>query len=83
MIVSIIALGATEKWLSLSSRFILMQESFLAIFQNGVSFVLGRGPNGIIEYYDGVRSSKVDAYFPSNMIIDSSHNVFVDLMFKF
>ena len=37
----------------------------------------------IIDFYNGERSLEVNRYFPSNMTIDSSHNLLIDLLYKF
>ena len=59
--------AGSEKWLSFISRFILMKETLI----------------GIIDFYNGERSLEVNRFFPSNMTIDSSHNLLIDLLYKF
>jgi O-Antigen ligase len=73
----------SEKWLSFTSRFILMKETLVWATDNIFYFLFGHGPNGIIEYYNGDRSFEVNQYFPSNMTIDSSHNLLIDIFYKF
>lgn len=43
--------GDTEKWLSLSSRFVLMKETASLSIEHPLHTLLGYGPNGVIEMY--------------------------------
>lgn len=71
--------AGTEKWLSLTSRFVLMKHTFLGSLDSMIAFLFWHGPDAIIRYFSFIRSPEIDAYFPSNMIIDSSHNIFIDI----
>lgn len=82
-IVLIFYFHETEKWLSFISRFVLMKETIIHWFENLPSSLIGFGPNGIIDYYNSTRSASIEAYFSNNLIIDSSHNIFLDFLFKF
>ena len=75
--------GDTEKWLSLSSRFVLMKETVSLSTEYPLHTLFGYWPNGVIEMYAWVRSKKIDAYFPPESTIDSSHNVFLDIAIKY
>lgn len=75
--------AGSEKWLSFISRFILMKETLIGATDNIFYFLIGHGPNGIIDFYNGERSLEVNRFFPSNMTIDSSHNLLIDLLYKF
>lgn len=71
------------KFLSLESRFVLMKEVFGVMIQYPISFFIGFGPDSILSYFSYMRSSLVNLYFPSNMLIDSSHNIFFDISFQY
>ena len=73
----------SEKWLSLTSRFILMRETIILWIEHPLNTLFGYGPNGVIEMYEWVRSAVIDAYFPPDSTIDSSHNIFVDIAVKY
>ncbi|GAB0175231.1 MAG: hypothetical protein HHAS10_11100 [Candidatus Altimarinota bacterium] len=78
-----IYLSGGEKWLSLTSRFVLMGESLLGNINSPIHILVGQGPMGIIDYYEASRSLIIGKYFPSSMIIDSSHNIFIDFFFQY
>ncbi|MBC7504065.1 hypothetical protein H7169_03765 [Candidatus Gracilibacteria bacterium] len=87
-IVAIFILGSLilldpVKLLSLQSRFILMKESMLVIFAHPVNILIGFGPDSLLTQFSIARSTLVDAYFPQNMLIDSSHNIFIDILFQY
>ena len=69
--------------LSFESRFILMYETISPLFSNVRHFFFGFGPDAIIEYFHWYRNTILNAYFPSNMNIDSSHNMFIDIAFQY
>ena len=71
------------KFLSLSSRFVLMRESLLMMTRDPISFLIGFGPDSILTYFSLDRSILVNSHFPANMSIDSSHNVFIDILFQY
>lgn len=72
-----------DKLLSLTSRFILMRETFSAMVDYPASLLVGFGPDTIIHAYEGVRSTIINAYFPSGSAIDSSHNIVIDTLFQY
>lgn len=71
------------KFLSLESRFILMKETLCIMLQNPLSFFIGFWPDSILLYFSQIRSSHVNLYFPSGMLIDSSHNLLIDTLFQY
>lgn len=71
------------KFLSLESRFILMKEISYVMLQHPLSFFLGFWPDSILLYFSQIRSSLVNLYFPSGMLIDSSHNLLIDILFQY
>ena len=72
--------AGTEKWLSLTSRFVLMKHTFLGSLDSMIAIWFWHGPDAIIRYFSFIRAPEIDAYFPPNMIIDSSHNIFIDIL---
>ncbi len=71
------------KLLSLQSRFILMVESLSMIVIQPLSLLIGFGPESLLTHFSTTRSTLVDAYFPSMMLIDSSHNIIIDILFQY
>ncbi len=72
-----------DKLLSLMSRFVLMQETLTIMMQYPLSWITGFGPDSIVRAYDFARSMLIDTYFPRGSAIDSSHNIFIDVLFQF
>ena len=72
-----------EKMLSFESRFILMYETLLPLFSGVGHFLFGYGPDAMIQHFSLSRDMLLNAYFPSNMNIDSSLNVFIDIAFQY
>ncbi len=72
-----------DKILSLTSRFVLMRESLSVMFADPVSFLIGFGPDSLLSHFTTPRSQIVNSYFPSNMLIDSSHNILIDIFFQY
>lgn len=73
----------SEKWLSFTSRLILMKYTLIGSLDSLVWIVFGHGPDAIIRLYSSMRPLEINAYFPEGMIIDSSHNIFIDIFMKF
>lgn len=74
----------SEKWLSLTSRFILMKYVFLGYIDgSALSIIFGNGPDSISWFFAGARATEINTYFPENMIIDSSHNIILDILFSY
>jgi hypothetical protein len=73
----------SEKWLSLTSRFILMKHTLMASFDTPLWILWGHGPDSIIRLYKEIRPFEIAAYFPENTVIDSSHNIFIDIFIKY
>ncbi len=71
------------KLLSFESRFILMKESIMVIIQHPISLVFWFGPESLLSYFSYTRSIFVNQYFPESMLIDSSHNIFIDILFQY
>ena len=72
-----------EKLLSLTSRFVLMRESIFLMTKDPISFLIWFGPDSILTHFSLDRSILVNSYFPSSMSIDSSHNMFIDILFQY
>ena len=72
-----------EKLLSFESRFILMKELSGVLLEYPTSIFLWFGPDSILSYFSEERSIIVENYFPSSMNIDSSHNIFIDILFQY
>ncbi len=74
----------SDKWLSLTSRFILMKYVFLGYIDgSALSIMFGNGPDSISWFFAESRVTEINAYFPENMIIDSSHNMILDILFSY
>lgn len=72
-----------EKILSFESRFILMKELSSVLLEYPTSIFLWFGPDSILSYFSEERSIIIERYFPSSMNIDSSHNIFIDILFQY
>lgn len=72
-----------DKILSFESRFILMKEVLSVSLTYPSSLFLGVGPDTILPYFSDIRSPIINSYFPSSMNIDSSHNLFIDILFQY
>jgi hypothetical protein len=72
-----------EKLLSLTSRFVLMKESLMMLLHDPISLLIGFGPDSLMSHFSTARSALVSAYFPSYEIIDSSHNILIDIIFQY
>lgn len=71
------------RWLSLLSRFFLMQETLREYSLSFSHILFGSGPNGLISLWEHTRTPSLDQYFPRSMIIDSSHNGIIDIFVMF
>jgi hypothetical protein len=71
--------GGSEKWLSLTSRFILMKLTIIASLDSITWVLFGHGPSAVIWFFSDMRPPEIQAYFPNSSIIDSSHNIFIDI----
>ena len=83
LILWLLSLLDPMKLLSLQSRFVLMQESIKIMFVHPISLLVGFGPDALLTQFSLSRSTLVSAYFPQNMLIDSSHNIFIDILFQY
>ena len=45
--------------------------------------LFGYGPDSLIRAYSQGRSERIEAYFPDNMAIDSSHNIIIDMIYSY
>lgn len=72
-----------DKILSFMSRFVLMYECILMMLWDPISFLIWFGLDSILTHFSLDRSILVNSYFPVNMSIDSSHNVFIDILFQY
>lgn len=71
----------SEKKLSFESRIILQKN----ILQN-IKFpeiLIGNGVGSVERFFENPRSGEIQKYFPQEMTIDSSHNIFVDFLYEF
>lgn len=46
-------------------------------------FLTGFGPEAVLGFFSESRSPIVDAYFPRGSLIDSSHNILLDIVFQY
>jgi O-antigen ligase len=53
------------------------------MFADPVSFLIGFGPDSLLSHFSTFRSQIVNSYFPSDMLIDSSHNIVIDIFFQY
>lgn len=83
MVISGYFLLSPDKLLSLTSRFVLMRETLAIMMQYPLSWSIGFGPDSLVRAYDFGRSALIDSYFPKGSAIDSSHNIFIDILFQF
>lgn len=60
-----------------------MKELIGVVLSHPMSLCIGFGPDSILSYFAGFRSDLVNNYFPSDMNIDSSHNIFIDTIFQY
>ncbi len=68
----------SEKWLSLLSRFVLMKHTMIESLKSGLGILFGYWPDAVIQFFSSSRAEEISSYFPTSMIIDSSHNIFID-----
>ena len=73
----------SEKLLSFTSRFVLMYETMWLFFSHPFWILFGNGSDSIITLYSGSRSPIINSYFPATSAIDSSHNIFLDILYFF
>lgn len=73
----------SEKLLSFTSRFVLMYETMRLFFSHPLWILFGNGSDSIITLYSGSRSKLINSYFPATSAIDSSHNIFLDILYFF
>jgi hypothetical protein len=60
-----------------------MRETIGYIWHSWDVFLVGGGPSSIIDMYSSHRSEVIERYFPRDMIIDSSHNLWLDIWAKY
>lgn len=72
-----------DKMGSLMSRFVLMWESISMMLRDPVSLLIWFGPDSLLTHFATERSSIIDAYFPTTSLIDSSHNIVIDILFQY
>lgn len=60
-----------------------MVELLREIIRFPLSLITGYGPEAVLKFFSESRTSTVDAYFPQGSIIDSSHNIFLDIIFQY
>ena len=71
------------KLLSLESRFVLMAEALSMMVTQPLSLLIWFGPESLLTHFSEARSTLVNAYFPSTMLIDSSHSIIIDSLFQY
>lgn len=72
-----------DKWLSLESRFVLQFEGLKLLFQYPLSFLVGFGPDSLGYLFFTHRTPLLDSYFPPAFLIDSTHNVWLDILMQY
>lgn len=72
-----------DKFLSLVGRFVLMHEIWANLIQYPSIFIFWAGPESVLRFFSDSRTEIVDMYFPHESIIDSSHNIFLDIVFQY
>ncbi len=72
-----------DKFLSLESRFVIMKEIWTVMVWYLPGFMTGFWPDSIMQYFFTPRSELISQYFPTESIIDSTHNIFLDFIFQF
>jgi len=72
-----------SKKLSFESRFVLMEDISFYMISHPKEFIFGQWPDSIRHHFDISRSEKIESYFPHEMAIDSSHNIFLDIVFQY
>ncbi len=72
-----------NKLLSFKSRIVLMEDVGSYMIQYPYEFIFGHGPESVRFHFSLSRDSIIDAYFPRDMIIDSSHDIFLDFLFQY
>jgi hypothetical protein len=60
-----------------------MIESLSMIVIQPLSLFIWFGPDSLLIHFSLARSALVDAYFPSTMLIDSSHSIIIDTLFQY
>jgi hypothetical protein len=77
------ALLPADKLLSLTSRWVLMREVWTELIRYPLSLITGYGPESVLRFFMDTRAPLVDAYFPHESMIDSSHNTLLDILFQY
>lgn len=72
-----------EKLLSLESRWILMRDIWTYMVQHPFDMIVWHGPESIIGLFSMYPSLDIARYFPQGSIIDSSHNILLDIVYQF
>lgn len=72
-----------EKLLSFKGRFVLMDDIWAHMVQYPFSFVIWFWPESVMAYFSEPRSELVNSYFPMWHVIDSSHSIGLDALFKY
>ncbi len=72
-----------EKLLSFKGRFVLMDDIWTHMVQYPLSFVIWFWPESVMAYFSEPRSELVNSYFPMWHVIDSSHSIGLDALFKY
>lgn len=60
-----------------------MRETWTALVRYPLSLVTGYGPESVLRFFMDSRAPIVDAYFPADSMIDSSHNTPLDILFQY
>ena len=72
-----------NKLLSFKSRTVLMKDMGSYIVQHPWEFFFGHGPESVRFHFSVSRNDQINSYFPRDMIIDSSHDIFLDFIFQY
>jgi len=60
-----------------------MREVASQLISYPLTLFTGFGPESILRFFMGLRSAVVDSYFPPESLIDSSHNILLDIVFQY
>ena len=61
----------------------LMKYTLIGDSISPISLLFGHGPDTVMQIFALVRPEEVNQYFPRNSIIDSSHNIWIDIFMSY
>ena len=60
-----------------------MREVWTELVRYPLSLITGYGPESVLRFFMDSRTPIVDAYFPADSMIDSTHNTLLDILFQY